>query len=495
MVGAGLGLLAVGLVMDVILIGDVQWTELSETAIDQGGLARALASLGEVMAAVLGLSLTVVAIVVQLASQRYSPQLIDVFLRDRVNVFAISFLVGATIYVVVLPSFVGVESLPLLPVIMGLVLAVGAIGMLVPYFAHVLEFLKPDNIVRQMCLEASSALAWIGSLPSPTEAQVAQARARTNQAVERIADACLMAVSQADRGVALYGVQALEDVALAYSGLKDDLPASWRQVERDVLPGISDDLYDAIVADGTWFETRIFMELEVVERRTFGPLGELVSHLAMAAQHFGHAARIRGDEAGLAVAIRFFNTYVRHALNAGSTRAVFSILQRYRTLAAELIEEDPATAGRIAEYLVYYGRIANASGMNFVAVTVAHDLRILCERAYETQPALVDGLLDLFLTFDKEPETKSEAMALQGVRKAQALLGAFFLSRSQGALAHRIRQDMRETPKEELVDIRDALLAVQERRFWELNDRGFNFDYVDPALRPLVGAFFEPLLR
>ena len=83
-VGAAVGLLVVMISLDLSATALALPPLL--THVRGGGLAAALGSLGEVLAAVLGLSITVVAIVVQLASQRYSPKIVDLFMRDWVNV-------------------------------------------------------------------------------------------------------------------------------------------------------------------------------------------------------------------------------------------------------------------------------------------------------------------------------------------------------------------------------------------------------------------------
>ena len=37
------------------------------------------------------------------------------------------------------------------------------------------------------------------------------------------------------------------------------------------------------------------------------------------------------------------------------------------------------------------------------------------------------------------------------------------------------------------------VLGVTEPEFWEITDRGVNFDYLDPALRPPLRAFLQQL--
>jgi hypothetical protein len=44
---------------------------------------------------------------------------------------------------------------------------------------------------------------------------------------------------------------------------------------------------------------------------------------------------------------------------------------------------------------------------------------------------------------------------------------------------------------ERLRSIRDELLGVVSKDFWEVIDRGTNFDYLDPSRRAKLGQFFS----
>jgi len=39
----------------------------------------------------------------------------------------------------------------------------------------------------------------------------------------------------------------------------------------------------------------------------------------------------------------------------------------------------------------------------------------------------------------------------------------------------------------------EELLSVTEPEFWEITDRGVNFDYLDPALRPPLRELLKQL--
>ena len=57
--------------------------------------------------------------------------------------------------------------------------------------------------------------------------------------------------------------------------------------------------------------------------------------------------------------------------------------------------------------------------------------------------------------------------------------------------ARRIFADMREERPERLRSIREELLRVESKDFWEVIDRGTNFDYVDPQRKAQLRVFFS----
>ena len=74
--------------------------------------------LGGVLTAVLGIVITVVAIVVQLAAQRYTPKVVDLFMRDRTTLGTFGFMVVSCIYVVMAPMFTRPEHPLSVPVVL-----------------------------------------------------------------------------------------------------------------------------------------------------------------------------------------------------------------------------------------------------------------------------------------------------------------------------------------------------------------------------------------
>ena len=122
--------------------------------------------------------------------------------------------------------------------------------------------------------------------------------------------------------------------------------------------------------------------------------------------------------------------------------------------------------------------------------TAAYDLCALCEAASAAAAACHDQLLSTFLEIDKEPETQAEERALRGVRKAQAKLASYYLLCGDPGRARRIHDDMANESPDRLRSIRDEMLSITSKEFWEVVDRGTNFDYLPDDRKAKLSEFF-----
>jgi hypothetical protein len=147
-------------------------------------------------------------------------------------------------------------------------------------------------------------------------------------------------------------------------------------------------------------------------------------------------------------------------------------------------------AVEVARYFKYYGQTAFAMHIGFITEVCAYDLGTLCELAFERQASCHDALLATLLEVDRDPESEAEEQSLRGVRKAQVKLATVYLVRGAEPQARRVFEDMKDERPERLRSIRDELAAVESKEFWEIVDRGTNFDYLDGARRDKLREFF-----
>lgn len=462
-------------------------------AFDIETLQNTLGSLAQIIVAVLGIAITVVSIVVQLAATRYSSHIANLFFRDRTNLAIMGFFVVACIHVVWVSLGVHGAFLPKASVVASLVVITGSLLMLIPYFAYVFDFLDPARVVAhigQSALEAAAKRRPASGRSTPQRHHVAAT------SLERLADVAVNSVAQKDKVIASDAVATLQEVLVTYLQEKPRLPQKWFLVDERLQQDtdfavMAPASCKQIAADRTWFEWKGLRQLRLIFAESLKSLPEVAHNVAVATRRIGEAATKAGDRPAIAASVKFFNTYLRTAVNAGDVRTAYNVLHEYRNLAEELIrQQQHDLTQQIAQHFRYYGQIAHGMGLPFVTETAAYDLSALCEQAFMQKAACHQALLQVFLDVDKEAETKAEERGLRGVRKAQIRLATFYLAQNETALARLIYDDMCNESPLRLSSIRDELEAVVDKDFWEVTDRGINFDYLEPPRKAQLAVFF-----
>jgi hypothetical protein len=183
---------------------------------------------------------------------------------------------------------------------------------------------------------------------------------------------------------------------------------------------------------------------------------------------------------------------MRSTLNAKDVRTAYNVLNQYRKLGESMLREGNAKAAtETVRHMKYYGLLSFDMELSFVTETVAYDLSALAQLANELSSPAEQPILAEFLELDRPPFVRGNDKALMGVRKAQVKLAAYYLSTGQDDRARAIANDMREEPEERLRKIRWQLENVENKDFWEIIDRGRNFEYMPPAQRACLATFFN----
>lgn len=449
-----------------------------------------LGGLGEVMAAVLGLALTVSSIIVQLAATRFTPQVTSLFFRARTNLLILGFFVTSSVFVLWVNFSLGESYFPRWGVFFSMLAMTASLLLLFPYFAYVFDFLDPEKIVTRIMSNGLDATV-------PSRATGAR-QARAIEAVEHLANIGLNALQQKDKGIASRAIDALCGFATHYGEKKQEQPGqwyvipSWIQQTPDFV-SLSEGTFREIGQRHTWLEWKILRQYQMLFGEGLIHAKDACYHVAIDTRRLGQSSAERADLNALDLAIKFFNTYLRAAINASDIRTTYNVLHQYRQLAEFVLRgsgELESRALQIAGFMRYYSSVAYERGLTFVSEVIAHDIAQLCDLAFRGNHSPHADLLQIFLAVDQHAETKEQEKTLRGVRRAQVKLATTYIHRGALSFAQEIRRDMADEPKDRLLGIWQELLDLDTSEFWEVNDRGSNFDYLAPEQKAQLEVFF-----
>jgi hypothetical protein len=463
---------------------------------DPDTLQNALGNLAQIIAAVLGIAITVVSIVVQIAATRYTSRVAEMFFRDRTNLAVMGFFVVACIDAVWVSLSVARDYVPRLTIVVTVGMVTASLLALIPYFAYVFDFLDPEKVIARIGRQTLRNALGGGR---PTDASVETRQGQTVTSMEQLAGVAVNAISQKDKVIASNAISALRRVIVDYLPAKSGLEPSWFTIGPGLradpdLVALAPESVTDLAAAGTWLEWKGLRQMRSVFGEALKEMPEMAHVVVIETRYVAEAALAASERAVLSLTVRFMNTYLRAALNARDVRTAYNVLNQYRQLAENMMCARGGSANKevseVGAHLRYYAQLANGMGLSFVAETAAYDLGALCEMASITQSPVQDDLLATFLDIDKEAENSSQEKGLRGVRKAQAKLAAYYLLSGAVSRARQIYDDMALETIERLRSIRDEMLSVRAKEFWEIIDRGTNFDYVDEDRKDKLREFF-----
>src|SRR5262245_13025733 len=152
---------------------------------DPTSITDAVSSLAGVIAAVFGIVITVVSIIVQLSAERYTG-VARMFLRDRVNLAIMGYYVITCVCGVWLSTSLHHDYVPRAALIAMMAATTGGLVLMAPYFRYVFWFVEPMNIISRIRSEAAGTVKK-GAVRSGAAAS-AEAQAGALNAMEELTD-------------------------------------------------------------------------------------------------------------------------------------------------------------------------------------------------------------------------------------------------------------------------------------------------------------------
>jgi hypothetical protein len=437
------------------------------------------------LASTLGILMAIVLLMVQLTAQRYSFNIVGMFVNNPRNVSLVALFIVTISFNLWLAAAIDQDYVPQFGTYLALGMGTLCFGLLLPYFAYLFESLKPHNLLNALQRETLAAVDSAGRGRSQESA-----RRLADEKLRQTGDITRTAVSLSDADVARYSVLILFGTLCDYLERKPNLPRDWFAIEEGFFPGRHTPVIQEIEGSGTWFERRILEEFQSAFISSLNRLEPVHTAVSLSCRRAGERALELGDEAAVRLLIKFFNTFLRAALNARDARAGYNLLFQYALLAEAAYESRPDLGLEIAHRIAYYGEAAIGMDVVWMAAAAAQDLRGLVEAAVrcgmprETTSHIQGELLELV----REAEIKrSPTTSL--LQKAILALGAFQLEQGQRELARDLASGLGHIDPKQLSRLVADLAEVTDPQFWELTDRGVNFEYVEEGPRARLADF------
>ncbi len=448
-----------------------------------------LTAIATTLATLVAITITLVLIVVQMTANRYTPKLIDLFAASRVNVLLLGAFIFTVIYCFYVAHTIKPDYAPTTGILVCFVLMTACLVSLIPYLFFVFDFLQPNNIISKIQSRAIASLQPSGRSRGTHRAT----KLRFSQSLEQITDIANGSLRMNDSSVALSSIWALQDISARYLGEKPRQSDQWFTVERGIFLGPSREYVSLIENEREWVEVKILRQLHTILGGAMEGFGGVATAVAVSARHIGEQGLESGDQSVIELVVKYFNTFLREAINARQKRVIYNVLDQYRRLAEELIVPWPELALRISHHLCYYARLAEEQGLTFIAETVAYDLKVLNQVAYQQKCPRASDILGSLVSLAHVLQRRGHQRALPGVHKMWLALAAFYLSEGADSLQEQLEEVLRRVDQEELVRLGKEVLSVTQPDFWEITDRGVNFDYLEPDLRPYLREVLERL--
>jgi len=452
---------------------------------DPIGAAPTMALVGTSEGVAIAIVIVVVVLGVQLTADRYSPRIIDIFIRDPMNAVVLALFLVSIVFTIFVSSEIKADYVPGFGFAVAIFLAVVDFAILLPYVRYMFSIMRAETIIRALRHRGGVTLRRAASNGG------LEARHDMRDCLSQISDIALGSLQRGDTEVCLGAIEALRALVVDdYVPAKGRLQAWWFGVDHVDMPGASDQTIAHVDRTNTWVEHSVLSDWVDLIGETPAFRKEVIHAIARATRGLGQAAIKAGDRDLEDLVIRFFNTYLRAAMNQRAPTFVYATFNEYRALAIQALPVRPELVLRVAEHLVAYGRNFDAAGMPFIIGTAAEDVAdmTIASAAVDLDRAIM--LAQLLARTLSGMAATAQPIALNGVLKATIKLSLWAIGAERPEIVGTLVTGILAVPASFTEDALARMERTTEGVFWEVSDRVVAFDWVDPDLRELV-----PVLR
>ncbi len=477
---SGLALVTIA-VMLVVLFGFLDASHYASFADfftpDPTAAGGALGLVGGAEGVTLSIVLLGVMFGIQTSSSRYSPRIIGIFTRNPLNAFVLSFALASILYTFLVRSEIKVNYVPMASVAVAEILALVNFALLFPYVLYTFEVMRAETLVQGIMRRARRSL---------------KRRSELMTCIAQVTDIAYGSIQLGDMPVAVLGIDVLgEYVARTYiPAKKKGMDADWFKVGHKELPGASDQIIAEVNRARTWFEYVVMSSFVDMVGLTPVHRKEAVHSIAVATRNIGLAAIDIGDPEVAELCVRFFNTYLRTAINRSAPTFASGIMNEYRRFAIGSLEWRRDLAVEAAAHLLRYGRHFDEAGMPAIFGAAAEDVADLAIEARVRDPQVSFRLAQLLVRNFLDLIPNARPIGLNGLFKGVAKLTCWAMATDEKDIAHVLVEGIAAAPPDFVDAALSRMEGVSNGLFWEVNERVISFDWLEQPLRDKI-----PLLR
>ncbi|HUE67745.1 MAG TPA: DUF2254 family protein [Candidatus Acidoferrum sp.] len=436
---------------------------------DPSAAAGTLALVGGAEGVTLSIVLLGVMFGIQTSSSRYSPRIIGIFTRNPLNALVLTLALASILYTFLVRSEVKANYVPMTSVAVAEILALINFAILFPYVLYIFEVMRAETLVSQIMRRARRNL---------------RKRAELQTAVSQVTDIAYGSIQLGDMPVCVMSIDVLgQFTAQEYIPAKKKQNPDWFKVGHFDLAGASDQIIAEVNRARTWFEYSVMTSFVDMVGLTPIHRKEAVHAIAVATRNIGLAAIEVGDAEVAELCVRFFNTYLRTAINRSAPTFASGIMNEYRRFAIGALEWRRDLAVESASHLLRYGRHFDEAGMPATFGAAAEDVADLAIEARVRDPQVTFRLAQLLVRNLHELLPNARPIGLNGLFKGVAKLTCWAMAADEKDIAHVLIEGIAAAPP----DFVDAALvrmeSMQNGLFWEVNERVISFDWLEQPLR------------
>ncbi|HET6309769.1 MAG TPA: DUF2254 family protein [Candidatus Nitrosotalea sp.] len=427
------------------------------------------------------LSIVIVAVVfgIQTTSSRYSPRIIGIFTRNPLNALVLSLALASILYTFLIRIEVKSNYVPMWSVGVAVVLAFLNFAILLPYVSYIFEVMRAETLVESIMRRAKRELRAAG-----TKRNTRPHRDALMTSVAQVTDIAFGSIQLGDMPVCVLTIEELGHfLAEDYMKSKKNFPAEWFQVGHADLPGASDQIVAEVNRAKTWFPYRIMSSFVDMVGLTPVHRKEAVHAIAVATRDVGIGAIAVGDSEVAELCVRFFNTYLRAAINRSAPTFASGIMNEYRRFAIGALEWRSDLAVEAAAHLLRYGRHFDDAGMPATLGAAAEDVADLAIEAHSRDPQVSLQLARLLVRNLLDLTPSARPIGLNGLFKGVAKLSFWAMAADQKDVARLLVEGIAAAPPDFVDAALDRMESMQNGLFWEVNERVIAFDWVEQPLR------------